>query len=100
MQYLCVGILWGVTTPFMKSGLQKAKSARERLPEDDIDNAKKTHCFQPLKQRLEVAVSKFLGIDARGIFDFQVLSSYGLNQLGSIVFMIVLGQNGKIQILN
>eukprot|EP01057_Protomagalhaensia_wolfi_P003832 Protomagalhaensia_wolfi_Nauph_80__3831@NODE_3880_length_687_cov_2_942901_g3066_i0_p1_GENE_NODE_3880_length_687_cov_2_942901_g3066_i0NODE_3880_length_687_cov_2_942901_g3066_i0_p1_ORF_typecomplete_len151_score10_43TMEM234/PF10639_9/2_9e27EamA/PF00892_20/9e05TPT/PF03151_16/0_0043Sugar_transport/PF06800_12/1_6e02Sugar_transport/PF06800_12/0_11CRTlike/PF08627_10/0_034Multi_Drug_Res/PF00893_19/0_13_NODE_3880_length_687_cov_2_942901_g3066_i0186638 len=74
--YLVTGLLWGVTSPFIKSGLKSDETAE----------------MEKTKGRLMTLLDRAFGAGFSELFRWRVLLPYGLNQLGSVSFMFLLGQ--------
>eukprot|EP01056_Protomagalhaensia_sp_Gyna25_P003499 Protomagalhaensia_sp_Gyna_25__3498@NODE_3144_length_711_cov_9_328869_g2630_i0_p1_GENE_NODE_3144_length_711_cov_9_328869_g2630_i0NODE_3144_length_711_cov_9_328869_g2630_i0_p1_ORF_typecomplete_len155_score8_21TMEM234/PF10639_9/6_5e27EamA/PF00892_20/0_0014Sugar_transport/PF06800_12/3e02Sugar_transport/PF06800_12/0_18Multi_Drug_Res/PF00893_19/0_21_NODE_3144_length_711_cov_9_328869_g2630_i022465 len=72
--YLLTGLLWGATSPFIKSGL-----ATDDAPKDE-------------KGPWTVVLDRAFGAGFSQLFRWRVLMPYGLNQLGSVSFMFLLGR--------
>eukprot|EP01054_Gregarina_sp_Poly1_P011229 Gregarina_sp_Poly_1__11228@NODE_924_length_5693_cov_245_721649_g657_i0_p4_GENE_NODE_924_length_5693_cov_245_721649_g657_i0NODE_924_length_5693_cov_245_721649_g657_i0_p4_ORF_typecomplete_len146_score9_76TMEM234/PF10639_9/2_6e25Defensin_big/PF14862_6/9_6e05Defensin_big/PF14862_6/1_1e03EamA/PF00892_20/0_076_NODE_924_length_5693_cov_245_721649_g657_i021382575 len=71
--YALVGLLWGATTPFMKAAVvAEAASPKQR-----------TRCVR--------GIEWLFGPGSSNMLKWQVLLPYGLNQIGSVLFMILLG---------
>lgn len=80
--FVIVGILWGTTTPFVKAAISQPKLPALHPTEPTFHRRILFHLFGP---------------DGLRLMDWRVLLPYTVNQMGSVLFMYILGHSGNNQ---